>query len=285
MNGLGRLQSAIIGDMHELTETGIDSGLVFRTTAAFCGTCQWSQAHTNEIVPKGLEERVELVDLVVSDRNNVRVRSSEDLARVEKELGQHAGIVAADPEYRFQSVGLGDRRLPFYVFVDSRTMVIRRFLPDPEPETLESAIRREVAQLDGTPPPPLADPAVEDGLFPRNHWEILKEMTLPGAPPKDPTNAVGDSPLAAALGKALFSDARLSPSGNVSCATCHDPAKGYADGRPHGLGVADAQVLGQHLLELVINHGEEGPQDGTGKLAGAASRVGTPPRRTTRHNS
>ena len=132
--------------------------LVFRTTAAFCGTCQWSQAHTNEIVPKGLEDRIELVDLVVSDRNNVRVRSSEDLARVEKELGPHAGIVAADPEYRFQSVGLGDRRLPFYVFVDSRTMVIRRFLPDPEPETLESAIRREVAQLDGTPPPPLAGP-------------------------------------------------------------------------------------------------------------------------------
>lgn len=213
--------------------------LVFRTTAAFCGTCQWSQAHTNEIVPKGLEDRVELVDLVVSDRNNVRVRSSEDLARVEKELGPHAGVVAADPDYRFQTVGLGDRRLPFYVFVDSRTMVIRRFLPDPEPESLESAIRREVAQLDGTPPPPLADPAVEDGLFPRNHWEMLKAMTLPGPAPKDPTNAVGDSPLAAALGKALFSDARLSPSGNVSCATCHDPAKGYADGRPRGLGVAE----------------------------------------------
>ncbi|MCO5166432.1 MAG: DUF4214 domain-containing protein [Planctomycetes bacterium] len=35
----------------------------------------------------------------------------------------------------------------------------------------------------------------------------------------------------AALGKLLFFDPRLSSDGAVSCASCHDPAKGYADGR------------------------------------------------------
>lgn len=213
--------------------------LVFRETAAFCGPCLWAQKHTDEIVPPELASRVELVDLIISDENNLRVRTSEDLARVERALGGHAPIVAADPDYLLQTVGLGDRRLPFYVMVDSRTMQVRRFLPDPEPENLVSAIRREVAVMDGKTPPPLAEVAYEDGLFPRNHWDMLKEMTLPGPPPPDPTNAVADSPAAAALGKELFSDVRLSPSGKVSCGTCHVPEKGFADGLPRGVGVAE----------------------------------------------
>lgn len=39
----------------------------------------------------------------------------------------------------------------------------------------------------------------------------------------------------AELGKKLFFDAGLSGSGQMSCATCHDPAKGFADGRAKGL--------------------------------------------------
>ncbi len=213
--------------------------LLLRTTAAFCGTCLWAQRHTQDVIPKGLEDRVELVDLVVSDKNNVLVHTSDDLARMEAELGPHAATVAADPAYRFQSVGLGDRRLPFYVLVDSRTMLVRRFVPDPEPEMLDSMVRREIALLDGETPPLFADVKYVDQIFPTNHFDLLKEMTLPGPPPKDPTNAVADSPVAAALGKDLFSDTRLSPTGTVACATCHAPDKGFADARPRALGVAE----------------------------------------------
>lgn len=39
-----------------------------------------------------------------------------------------------------------------------------------------------------------------------------------------------------ALGRALFSDTRLSGGGDRSCATCHQPERGYSDGRPRGLG-------------------------------------------------
>jgi cytochrome c peroxidase len=38
------------------------------------------------------------------------------------------------------------------------------------------------------------------------------------------------------LGKALFFDPRLSRSNTVSCATCHDPALSWEDGRPLGIG-------------------------------------------------
>ena len=57
-------------------------------------------------------------------------------------------------------------------------------------------------------------------------------------PPSDPTNAVEDDPRAARLGQALFFDERLSKNGTISCATCHDPARGWSDGRrtAQGLG-------------------------------------------------
>jgi cytochrome c peroxidase len=40
-----------------------------------------------------------------------------------------------------------------------------------------------------------------------------------------------------ALGRRLYFDKRLSADGTVSCATCHDPQKGFADGRPVAVGI------------------------------------------------
>ena len=58
-----------------------------------------------------------------------------------------------------------------------------------------------------------------------------------GPPPPDPSNRVADDPRAAALGAALFADARLSASGRVSCATCHQSTRDFQDGLPLGIGV------------------------------------------------
>ncbi len=58
---------------------------------------------------------------------------------------------------------------------------------------------------------------------------ILSHSPL-GPPPPDPTNAVADQPGAARLGQMVFFDKRFSREGTVSCATCHDPAKGFGDG-------------------------------------------------------
>jgi cytochrome c peroxidase len=55
--------------------------------------------------------------------------------------------------------------------------------------------------------------------------------------PPDPTNRYADDPSAVALGKKLFFDARLSSTGEVSCATCHLPGRQFQDDRPLGEGV------------------------------------------------
>ena len=58
---------------------------------------------------------------------------------------------------------------------------------------------------------------------------LLRHSPLP-PPPPDPTNRHADDPAAAHLGRFLFFDERLSGSGTVSCATCHDARRGFTDG-------------------------------------------------------
>jgi cytochrome c peroxidase len=68
----------------------------------------------------------------------------------------------------------------------------------------------------------------------------LLQHTSLGTPPPDPTNAWADDARAARLGQRLFFDTRLSANGTLSCASCHDPARGFSDGRSlaEGLGTA-----------------------------------------------
>ena len=52
------------------------------------------------------------------------------------------------------------------------------------------------------------------------------------------------NPLSAAkieLGRKLYFDPRLSKEKNISCATCHDPDKGFSDGRPVSTGIGGQQ--------------------------------------------
>jgi len=56
-------------------------------------------------------------------------------------------------------------------------------------------------------------------------------------PTKVPVSKANPStPEKIALGQKLFFDPRLSGSGVISCATCHNPALGWSDGLPKGLG-------------------------------------------------
>jgi cytochrome c peroxidase len=66
-----------------------------------------------------------------------------------------------------------------------------------------------------------------------------------GPAPADPTNRVADDPGAAELGRRLFFDTRLSANGEVSCATCHVPEKGFQDGLPlaKGVGVTNRRAM------------------------------------------
>jgi len=61
---------------------------------------------------------------------------------------------------------------------------------------------------------------------------VLKSLWLESLPdlPSDPSNAVADNPAAAAFGRQLFFDTRLSANGGISCATCHQQERRFTDG-------------------------------------------------------
>jgi cytochrome c peroxidase len=65
---------------------------------------------------------------------------------------------------------------------------------------------------------------------------VLRMSPLP-QPPEE-AGIPADDPRAVRLGQFLFFDARLSADGTIACATCHDPARGFTDGKPvaEGLG-------------------------------------------------
>lgn len=54
-------------------------------------------------------------------------------------------------------------------------------------------------------------------------------------PPAAPSNAWADDAAAAALGRQLFFDTRLSAGGRFACASCHQPARHFSDGLPRAL--------------------------------------------------
>jgi cytochrome c peroxidase len=69
--------------------------------------------------------------------------------------------------------------------------------------------------------------------------EMLRSLwigSLPEVPP-DPSNAYANDLRAAQLGHELFFSKALSPSGAVSCATCHRPELFFTDGLQTGRGV------------------------------------------------
>ena len=84
-----------------------------------------------------------------------------------------------------------------------------------------------LAACGGTDAP--SEPAIPPPLTEAEVRRVLHLSPVP-APPPDPTNAVAEDPRAARLGQRLFFDERLSRDGDTACATCHDPAKGFADG-------------------------------------------------------
>src|SRR5438552_2068606 len=54
-----------------------------------------------------------------------------------------------------------------------------------------------------------------------------------------------------ALGQKLFFDGRLSADGTVACATCHDPARAFSDGRPVSIGIHGR--AGQRNAPTILN--------------------------------
>ena len=82
---------------------------------------------------------------------------------------------------------------------------------------------------------------------------VLAHGPWPPALAPDPSNRVSGDPAAIALGRQLFSDKRLSRDGNRACATCHDPARAFADGRDRSVGLARVDRNAIALANLRLN--------------------------------
>jgi cytochrome c peroxidase len=86
---------------------------------------------------------------------------------------------------------------------------------------------------------PLADPRSSDQVgFPK----VLTQYVI------SPTTL---TPARAGLGQKLFFEPRLSGDGTVACATCHDPARAFTDGRPVSVGIHGR--VGQRNAPTVLN--------------------------------
>ena len=92
-------------------------------------------------------------------------------------------------------------------------------------------------------------PAFAQSPWSTEEVKVIASMRLnqlPSTPP-DPSNKFERDPNAIALGKELFFDERFSRPGNVSCATCHQPAFQFQDGKPRGRGIGETPRRTQPL--------------------------------------
>ena len=227
----GSSKTIAFGDAYEPC-AGRSRVLVIRIGAGFCGTCQWHAAHASALFATDIASRVRIVDVLVRNDDNDPPLDPAYASTWYARQDAHTDV-ALDPDFTTEPLVAGRAALPYVILVDSKTMKIAAALASPSPEALEHALRVLIAEFDDdhrdsayTPP------ALLDGRFTKDQWDMIAAMALTAAPPSDPTNAKADDPAAAALGQKLFADTSLSPSGRVACASCHQAAKGFADGLP-----------------------------------------------------
>jgi cytochrome c peroxidase len=114
-----------------------------------------------------------------------------------------------------------------------------------KPSAQEAAPADTAKQTPGRAPP---IPKAGSLAKPRSLQQtgIPIELTRTVTPPDNP-----QTPEKIALGQKLFFDGRLSADGTVACATCHDPALAFTDGRATSIGIHGR--AGQRNAPTILN--------------------------------
>jgi len=94
--------------------------------------------------------------------------------------------------------------------------------------------------------PPLPQISALAQPRPRKQAGLPEQLTQATIPKDNPL-----TPEKVALGEKLFFDSRLSADGTVACATCHDAARAFTDGRPVSIGIHGR--AGQRNAPTVLN--------------------------------
>ena len=95
-------------------------------------------------------------------------------------------------------------------------------------------------------PPPIPKPGLLAGPKSLQQVGLPQDAVRAAVPPDNP-----QTPEKIALGEKLFFDGRLSVDGTVACSTCHDPARGFTDGRPASVGIKGR--VGQRNAPTILN--------------------------------
>ena len=98
---------------------------------------------------------------------------------------------------------------------------------------------------------------------PQEIERILAHGPWPPPAVRDPSNRVSGNARAVALGERLFYSPRLSGTGGVLCASCHEPWRAYTDGRSRGIGVEPGERNTQSVVNVRLNRwfGWDGAND------------------------
>jgi len=98
-----------------------------------------------------------------------------------------------------------------------------RVSPRPARSAAErAAVVRQLREIYRADPAGWPAPSLDPGVA----WQELGRLPQVVHPEENPLSAAK-----VALGRTLFFDARLSPSGKLACVSCHEPGLGWADGR------------------------------------------------------
>jgi cytochrome c peroxidase len=95
---------------------------------------------------------------------------------------------------------------------------------------------------------------------------LIKDMKPVPAPADNP-----ETPAKTALGRRLFFDTILSKDRTVSCSTCHDPARGFADDKALAVGIAGR--VGKRHSPTLINRAFGRMQFWDGRVVGLEAQV------------
>lgn len=95
--------------------------------------------------------------------------------------------------------------------------------------------------------------ADDRALFTPVELAAIYQMSPLPQPLPDPTDRVADDPQAARLGQFLFFDPQFSANGAISCASCHQPSRGFADGRAVARGLARGTRNTPTVLDAAFN--------------------------------
>ncbi len=119
------------------------------------------------------------------------------------------------------------------------------------------AIRLIAVSLFALVRPALAAPgahASQSSLFTPTELAQIYALSPLGAPLPDPTDRVAQDPRAVQLGQYLFFYPQFSANGKISCATCHQPARAFTDGRAVAKGLALETRNTPTVLNAAFNH-------------------------------